>query len=117
MTLSGPSAAPRTPTSAPVKRQLTGSKEASELPLEIEEKKGKPSRPLEADASMPELEASPRAAPSSSMGRLYPPHYAGVDMIEAHGDEEVDNELIPDDVLEDRSTPTTVEKKVMTHLK
>ena len=50
----------------------------------IEEKKGKPSRPLEADASMPELEASPRAAPSSSMGRLYPPHYAGVDMIEAN---------------------------------
>ena len=54
--------------------------------------------PQEAMHSGSQLEASPSASPSS---QLYPPYYAGLNRIEAHGDEEVGIEWIPDELLEE----------------
>ena len=50
-----------------------------------------------------EAEGSPRMSPSYNTGHLYPPHYAGVGAIgvEPHGDEDIDMELMPEDVLEE----------------
>ena len=33
--------------------------------------------------------------------RLYPPQYAGIQAIEAHGDEEINDELIPEALTEE----------------
>ena len=51
-----------------------------------------------------EAEGSPRMSPSHNTGHLYPPHYAGVGAIgvEPHGDEDIDMELMPEDVLEEQ---------------
>ena len=37
----------------------------------------------------------------SKVARLYPPHYAGIQSIEAHGDEEVGQDMIPEEVNEE----------------
>ena len=65
-----------------------------------------------------ELEGSPRMAPAHDTGRLYPPHYAGIDAIglEPHGDEEVDMELMPDELIEEQLWDME-EMKEMIHLK
>lgn len=55
------------------------------------------------------LEASLSASPSS---QLYPPYYAGLNRIEAHGDEEVGNEWIPEELLEEEFIDCT-EMKMM----
>ena len=54
--------------------------------------------PPEAMHSGSQLEGSPSASPSS---QLYPPYYAGLNRIEAHGDEEFGIEWIPDELLEE----------------
>ena len=41
------------------------------------------------------------SASPSKMSRLYPPHYAGIQAIEAHGDEELGTDLIPDELNEE----------------
>ena len=41
------------------------------------------------------------SASPSKIPRLYPPHYAGIQAIEAHGDEEMDDNLIPEELTED----------------
>ena len=40
-------------------------------------------------------------ASPSKLSRLYPPHYAGIQAIEAHGDEELGTDLIPDEINEE----------------
>ena len=40
-------------------------------------------------------------ASTTSSGPLYPPHFAGVNAVEAHGDEEVGVDYIPEDVMEE----------------
>ena len=53
---------------------------------------------------MTEAEASPRMSPTRNMGHLHPPHYAGIDAIavEPRGDEDVDMQLMPDEILEEQ---------------
>ena len=41
------------------------------------------------------------SASPSKLSRLYPPHYAGIQAIEAHGDEELGTDLIPDEINEE----------------
>ena len=41
------------------------------------------------------------SASPSKLARLYPPHYAGIQAIEAHGHEEIGAELIPEEVNEE----------------
>ena len=65
----------------------------------------------EASASMPTStpgtrlreEDGERLRPESpsKVARLYPPHYAGIQSVEAHGDEEVGQDLIPEEVNEE----------------
>ena len=47
-----------------------------------------------------EQEKPGRSSPSK-IPRLYPPEYAGVQSIEAHGDEEMGDEWIPTDLTEE----------------
>ena len=68
--------------------------------------------PGEQDATMHEPAESPRMSPTSSLGHLCPPHYAGIEAVELqarepHGDEEVDPELMPDEVLELAFSPSS----------
>ena len=131
LTVAGPGAseAPRTPTKAAVKRQLTeeekseGEREnkkvdATDSPrkqaekrqsgetAESEEKRSRPEGGSleEGDRMMTEPEGFPRMSPSHNREHLYPPHYAGVGAIgvEPHGDEDVDMELMPEDVIEEQ---------------
>lgn len=37
-------------------------------------------------------------SPSAKTARLYPPHYAGIESIEAHGDEEAGLEYMPEEI-------------------
>ena len=71
-----------------------------------EEKKGRVEGALqvEGEEMRVEAEGSPRMSPSHNTGHLYPPHYAGVDAVgvEPHGDEDVDMELVPDELLEEQ---------------
>ena len=60
-------------------------------------------------------ETSTQASPTSS-GPLYPPHFAGVNVVEAHGDEEVGVDYIPEDVMEEEIWAMEV-KKEMIHLR
>ena len=63
------------------------------------------------------------SASPSKLSRLYPPHYAGVQAIEAHGDEELGTDLIPDEINdelfagyggeEDEDPPITSEEHVL----
>ena len=131
LTMLGPAAkeAPQTPTKPAMKRQLTeeeksesereskkvdtsdsprrnAAKRQGEEGAEGEEKRGRVEADPQAEGSevRRELEGSPRMAPAHDTGRLYPPHYAGIDAIglEPHGDEEVDMELMPDEVIEEQ---------------
>ena len=131
LTTTGPSTgeAPRTPSKAVEKRQLSeeekseGEREskkldASESPRrqaekrqaeaaeEGEEKKSRAegSRHLEDERMVAGPEGSPKMSPSHNTGHLYPPHYAGVGAIgvEPHGDEDVDMQLMPEEVLEEQ---------------
>ena len=132
LTTTGPATieAPKTPTKAAMKRQLSeeekseGKREnkkldASDSPrkhaekrqgeeaaAENEEKKGRVEGGPQpkGDGMRTEAEGSPRMSPSHNTGHLYPPHYAGVGAIrvEPHGDEDVDMELMPDEVFEEQ---------------
>ena len=86
-------------------------KRSSEAADEAEEQRGRrdqePSPPGEQDALMHEPAGPPRMSPTHSLGHLYPPHYAGVEAggayeREPHGDEDMDPELMPDEVLEEQ---------------
>ena len=88
-------------TDATVSPRRTQDKRAlTEEEMEEPEKKHRPetSLPPGATHSGPQLEASPSASPSN---QLYPPYYAGLNRIEAHGDEEVGIEWIPAELLEE----------------
>ena len=54
-------------------------------------------REREADA---EAERPP-ASPPSKIARLYPPQHAGIQTIEAHGDDEMDGESIAEELNEE----------------
>ena len=67
-----------------------------------------------------EAQASPSASPAK-MARLYPPHFARIQAVEAHGDEEFDRDMVPEeaneelqmDEAEDEEPPITTDE----HLK
>ena len=61
------------------------------------------SMPTSAPGTRPREEEGERTMPRSpsKMARLYPPHYAGIQSVEAHGDEEVGQDLIPEEVNEE----------------
>ena len=67
------------------------------------EQEGSMSLPSNAMAVEPRGEGGEMMASSSpsNLARLYPPHYAGIQAIEAHGDEEVGQDLIPEEVNEE----------------
>ena len=63
--------------------------------VEAEERGGASStRPRENEEQM-------GSASPSKIPRLYPPQYAGIQAIEAHGDEEMNDELVPDALTEE----------------
>ena len=70
------------------KRQRTGSEES----VEMEEKKEKPNKEVEHEAE---------GSPSMKKSRLYPPHYAGIEAVEVHGDEEAGLDYMPEDITEE----------------
>ena len=56
---------------------------------------------------MHEPAGSPRMSPTHAVEHLYPPHYAGIEAVgayvkEPHGDEEMDPELLPEEILEEQ---------------
>ena len=131
LTVTGPatSEAPQTPTKAAVKRQSTeeekseGERENKKVGVtdsprrtaakrqgeevdESEAKKGRvePEHQPGSGEMRREPEGSPRISPTHGTGHLYPPHYAGIDAIglEPHGDEDVDMELMPDELVEEQ---------------
>ena len=52
-------------------------------------------RPRDEEAQM-----SPSSSPAK-VARLYPPHFAGIQAVEVHGDEEFDYAMVPEEVIEE----------------
>ena len=70
------------------KRQRVTSEES----IEIDDKMEKPNK---------ETEHEPEGSPSAKKSRLYPPHYAGIEAVEVHGDEEAGLDYMPEDITEE----------------
>ena len=69
----------------------------------VQEEEEKVDVAMASNASRPRdegTETHPAASPTK-MARLYPPHFAGIQSIEAHGDEEFDYEMVPEEVTEE----------------
>ena len=77
-------------------------KRVIEISDDEDEKKARVEVPASPEAPMESAptERSTQASPASS-GPLYPPHFAGLNAVEAHGDEEVGADYIPEDVMEE----------------
>ena len=64
----------------------------TEVHMEEEKDAVRATRPAEHEAE---------GSPSGKIARLYPPHYAGIQSVEAHGDEELGLEHIPEEMNEE----------------
>lgn len=95
-------------------KKSTGKRDA-EIEIEEAEKKMRSEETDEVitveDEKMPEEKGSEskvrpadheaEGSPGGKMARLYPPHYAGIQSIEVHGDEEVNVEYVPEETNEE----------------
>ena len=69
-----------------------GKYEGAEVHMDEEKDAVRPTRPAEHEAE---------GSPSGKIAKLYPPHYAGIQSVEAHGDEELGLEHIPEEMSEE----------------
>ena len=79
-----------------------GTEKKQKLGEDEGEQEGSTSLPSKITATRSREEGEEMAVSSpTKVARLYPPHYAGIQAIEAHGDEEVGQELIPEEINEE----------------
>ena len=96
-------------------RKLAEKREVEEVEAEAEKRKkteeSSEDKPRDAEMHMGEqndaaattrpAEHEAEGSPSGKIARLYPPHYAGIQSVEVHGDEEMGLEHIPEEMNEE----------------